>query len=85
MTRVLIDMGLLVAFLTCSSQPGELLNQDAFYLGRVKGVGKIFVQVVVDTFCSLAFAKVRLGYLLCCPFSPYLRAPERFVLTPKQL
>ena len=41
-----------------TSRPGELLNQDTFYWGTLKGVGKIYVQVVVDTFCSLAFAKV---------------------------
>jgi transposase InsO family protein len=35
-----------------------LLNQDTFYWGTLKGVGKVYVQVVVDVFCSLAFAKV---------------------------
>lgn len=40
-----------------SSAPGELLNQDTFYWGTLKGVGKVYVQVVIDTFCSLAFAK----------------------------
>ena len=40
------------------SAPGELLNQDTFYWGALKGVGRIYVQVVVDAFCSLAFAKV---------------------------
>ena len=41
-----------------SSRPGELLNQDTFFWGVLKGVGKIYVQVVVDVFCSIAFAKV---------------------------
>jgi len=41
-----------------SSRPGELLNQDTFYWGTIKGVGKVYVQVVVDVFCSLAFANV---------------------------
>ena len=41
-----------------TSAPGELLNQDTFHWGTLKGVGKIYVQVVVDAFCSLAFAKV---------------------------
>lgn len=41
-----------------TSRPGELLNQDTFYWGTLKGVGKVYVQVVVDTFCSLAFAKL---------------------------
>jgi transposase InsO family protein len=41
-----------------TSRPGELLNQDTFYWGTLKGVGKVYVRVVVDVFCSLAFAKV---------------------------
>jgi transposase InsO family protein len=41
-----------------ASRPGELLNQDTFYWGTMKGVGKIYVQVVVDVACSFAFAKV---------------------------
>ena len=41
-----------------SSRPGELLNQDTFHWGTLKGVGKVYVQVVVDVFCSLAFAKL---------------------------
>ncbi len=41
-----------------ANAPGELLNQDTFYWGTLKGVGKVYVQVVVDVFCSLAFAKV---------------------------
>ena len=41
-----------------ASRPGELLNQDTFYWGTLKGVGKVYVQVIVDVFCSFAFAKV---------------------------
>lgn len=41
-----------------ANRPGELLNQDTFYWGTLKGVGKVYVQVIVDVFCSLAFAKV---------------------------
>jgi transposase InsO family protein len=41
-----------------ATRPGELLNQDTFYWGTLKGVGKVYVQVVVDVFCSFAFAKV---------------------------
>ena len=32
-----------------SSAPGELLNQDTFFWGSLKGVGKVYVQVVIDT------------------------------------
>src|SRR5512138_660713 len=41
-----------------ATRPGELLNQDTFFWGTLKGVGKIYVQVLVDVFCSIAFAKV---------------------------
>lgn len=41
-----------------SSRPGELLSQDTFYVGRLKGVGKVYLHAVVDTFSSYAF-----GYL----------------------
>ena len=38
-----------------SSRPGELLCQDTFYVGQFKGVGKVYLHTVVDTFGSYAF------------------------------
>ena len=38
-----------------SSRPGELLCEDTFYVGRLKGVGKVYLHNVVDTFGSFAF------------------------------
>lgn len=38
-----------------SSRPGELLSQDTFYVGNFKGVGKVYLHTVVDTFGSYAF------------------------------
>lgn len=38
-----------------SSRPGELLCQDTFQVGRIKGVGLVYLHVVVDTYSSLAF------------------------------
>jgi transposase InsO family protein len=38
-----------------SSRPGELLAQDLFYVGQLKGVGKVYLDTVVDTFGSYAF------------------------------
>ena len=38
-----------------SSRPGELLNQDTFYVGHLKGVGKVYLHAVVDTYSSHAF------------------------------
>jgi Integrase core domain/Helix-turn-helix domain len=38
-----------------SSRPGELLSQDTCYVGQLKGVGKVYLHTVVDTFGSFAF------------------------------
>lgn len=38
-----------------SSRPGELLCQDTFFVGHLKGVGKVYLQAVVDTYGSYAF------------------------------
>jgi len=38
-----------------SSRPGELLSQDTFYVGTLKGVGRVYLHVVVDTYSSYAF------------------------------
>lgn len=39
-----------------SSRPGELFAQDTFFVGTIKGVGKVYLQAVVDTFGSFGFA-----------------------------
>lgn len=38
-----------------SGRPGELLNQDTFFVGHLKGVGKVYLHAVVDTYSSFAF------------------------------
>lgn len=38
-----------------SSRPGELVSQDTFYVGTLKGVGRVYLHTVVDTFGSYAF------------------------------
>jgi transposase InsO family protein len=38
--------------------PGYLISQDTFYVGYLKGVGRIYQQTVVDTYSSVAFAKL---------------------------
>ncbi len=38
-----------------SSRPGELLAQDTFLVGAFKGVGKVYLHTVVDTYGSSAF------------------------------
>jgi transposase InsO family protein len=46
-----------------SSRPGELLCQDTFYVGHLKGVGKVYLQAVVDTYGSYAFGYLHTGKL----------------------
>jgi transposase len=41
-----------------TEHPGYLLSQDTFYVGYLKGVGRIYQQTVVDTYSSVTFAKV---------------------------
>jgi transposase InsO family protein len=38
--------------------PGYLLAQDTMYVGHLKGVGRIYQQTVLDTYSSVAFAKL---------------------------
>ena len=38
-----------------SSRPGESLSQDIFYVTNFKGIGKVYLQTVVDTYSSYAF------------------------------
>ena len=38
--------------------PGYLLCQDTFDVGHIKGVGRISMQAVIDTFGSFGFAKL---------------------------
>ena len=38
-----------------SAAPGELLSADAFFVGSLKGVGKVYLHAVVDTYGSYAF------------------------------
>jgi transposase InsO family protein len=42
-------------------RPGFLLCQDTYFVGTIKGVGKIYMQSVVDANCSLGFAKLYLS------------------------
>ncbi len=40
--------------------PGFLVGQDTFYVGYIKGVGKIYQQTVIDTYSNFGFAKLYL-------------------------
>jgi transposase InsO family protein len=41
-----------------TEHPGYLGAQDTFYVGNLKGVGRIYQQTFIDTYTKVAFAKV---------------------------
>lgn len=41
-----------------TEHPGYLLAQDTYYVGTIKGVGRIYQQTVIDTYSKVAFVKL---------------------------
>lgn len=41
-----------------TAHPGYLGSQDTFYVGTFKGVGRVYQQTYVDTYCKVAHAKL---------------------------
>ena len=41
-----------------TEHPGYLGSQDTFYVGTPKGVGRVYQQTYVDTYCKVAHAKL---------------------------
>lgn len=41
-----------------TQHPGYLGSQDTFYVGNLKGVGRIYQQTFIDTYSKVAFAKL---------------------------
>lgn len=41
-----------------TAHPGYLGSQDTFYVGNIKGVGRIYQQTFVDTYSKITFAKL---------------------------
>jgi transposase InsO family protein len=41
-----------------SECPGYCAGQDTFYVGTMKGVGRIYQQTLIDTYSKVAFAKL---------------------------
>jgi hypothetical protein len=46
-----------------ANRPGELISQDLYFVGVIKGVGKIYLQSAVDCSCSVGFARLCLNKL----------------------
>ena len=41
-----------------TAHPGYLGSQDTFYVGNLKGVGRIYQQTFVDTYSKIAFCRL---------------------------
>jgi len=41
-----------------TEHPGYLGSQDTYYVGTIKGVGRIYQQTFIDTYSRVAFAKL---------------------------
>ena len=41
-----------------TEHPGYLVSQDTYYVGNIKGVGRIYQQTVIDTYTRVAFTKL---------------------------
>lgn len=41
-----------------TAHPGYLIAQDTYYVGTIKGVGRIYQQTVIDTYSKIAFVKL---------------------------
>lgn len=41
-----------------TEHPGYLGSQDVYYVGTMKGVGRIYEQTFIDTYCRVAFVKL---------------------------
>jgi transposase InsO family protein len=41
-----------------TEHPGYLVSQDTYFVGTIKGVGRIYQQTVIDTYSRVAFAKL---------------------------
>jgi transposase InsO family protein len=74
-----------------SASPGELLCADTFFVGNLKGIGKVYLHAVVDSFSSYAFgflhiskqpeAAVAVLHNDVLPFYEKLDLPVKAILT----
>jgi len=74
-----------------AEHPGELISQDLYQVGHIKGVGKIYMQSAVDCATSVGFAKLCLNKLpmhsvallheQVVPFFDEHKIPIRAILT----
>jgi transposase InsO family protein len=60
-----------------ADQPGELVSVDTFYVGRLKGVGKIWQITACDVACSYGLAQLVLGEITATAVASFMETVVR--------
>jgi len=55
-----------------ATRPGDLLSMDTFYVGRLKGVGKVWQITACDAACSYGWARVVAGEITAAAVLAFL-------------
>ncbi len=64
-----------------ATRPGDLLSLDTFYVGRLKGVGKVWQISACDAACSYGWARVQAGEITAAAVLAFLEDVVRPVYT----
>jgi transposase InsO family protein len=62
-----------VARHVAANAPGDLLSIDTFYVGRLKGVGKVWQITACDAACSYGWARVQAGEITAAAVLAFLQ------------
>ena len=57
-----------------ASRPGELVSMDSFYVGKLKGVGKVWQLTACDCASSFGWARLLIGEVTAGAMASFLRA-----------
>jgi transposase InsO family protein len=60
-----------------AAAPGDLLSLDTFYVGKLKGVGKVWQITGCDAACSYAWARLVVGEVTAAAVLTFLREDVR--------
>jgi transposase InsO family protein len=67
----------LFGFCHWASQPGELIAVDSFYIGHLKGVGKLYQLTAIDTATRWAMIQIVLGPVTAAHTSRFIDQVQR--------
>ena len=70
-------------FCLATGGPGELVCVDSFYIGKLKGVGKVYQLTAIDVFTRWAFVAIVLGPLNGTHDRPLRRSDAARLSTPR--